>query len=68
MCLQHIKLTYRLAVVAKQHQTCLGDDAWPAGSGDLQGLTVSCRAVTHQSGAVESHFLQEIRHKTAQLW
>lgn len=63
---QFNKLTYRLGVAAKQHQARLGDDAGSAGPRDLQGLTVRWGAVIHQSGAVESHFLQEERHKIAQ--
>lgn len=60
-----LQLTYCLPVVAEQHQACLGDHAGSAGSGNLQGLTFSCGTAIHQTGAVESHFLQKERHKTA---
>lgn len=54
-----LQLTYCLPVVAEQHQACLGDHAGSAGSGNLQGLTFSCGTAIHQTGAVESHFLQK---------
>lgn len=59
------KMTYRLAIVAKQHQACLCHNAGSAGPRDLQGLTISCRSIIQHTGAVESHFLEKARIKTA---
>lgn len=58
-------LTYRLAIIAKKHQACLGYNARMTGSRDLYGLTTNCGAVVHQTGAIESHLLQEKSHITA---
>lgn len=66
MCPQ-LHSTYRLPVVAEQHQACLSDDAGSASSRNLQGLPVGCGTVIHQTGAIESHFLQNEWHKTDYL-